>query len=166
MVLLPAAEVAKYASDPLATTLGPFFAKANLPPATARAILDIVPCVSWSTEKRMREKGQWGAWHDTCAELHCVQDADRLDAIGAVGVMRCAAFSGAKNRILLAADTPSAESHFDEKLLHIKDRIKVNARRGRADETEHVAKEAARRQETMLVFLEALRKERDFAGRV
>jgi uncharacterized protein len=112
----------------------------------------------------MHAQGQWGAWHEACAELSCVQDADRLDAIGAVGVMRCSAFSGAKNRKLLATDEPSAESHFDEKLLHIKDHMKVSTLIGRADETEHGSKEAARRQETMLVFLESLRREREFAG--
>lgn len=61
-----------------------------------------------------------------------VQDADRLDAIGAVGVMRCAAFSGAKGRTLLGkskgegVDTDTAEQHFHDKLLNVKDRMKVS----------------------------------------
>jgi uncharacterized protein len=53
------------------------------------------------------------------------QDADRLDAIGGVGIMRCAAFSGAKGRILLDKNQNSAEAHFYEKLLNVKDRMKV-----------------------------------------
>ena len=87
----------------------------------------IVPSVSWSTEAKLRKAGAWTEWHDTCAELHCVQDADRLDAIGAVGIMRCSAFSGAKGRILLdeGDGKGSAEGHFDEKLLKIRDRMKV-----------------------------------------
>jgi hypothetical protein len=71
----------------------------------------------------------WTRWHQTCLELHAVQDADRLDAIGAVGIFRVAAFSGAKGRCLVgkgkeAGDT--AEQHFYDKLLKVKDRMKVS----------------------------------------
>lgn len=56
-----------------------------------------------------------------------MQDADRLDAVGAVGVMRCAAFSAVTGRTLLNDEggTDTAEGHFADKLLLIRDRMKV-----------------------------------------
>jgi uncharacterized protein len=96
----------------------------------ADAIVRIVENVSWSNELRLRASGEWGPWHETCVELHCVQDADRLDAIGAFGVMRCAAYSAVTKRALHVpdgdADQPeSAIQHFHDKLLHIRERMKT-----------------------------------------
>jgi uncharacterized protein len=77
-------------------------------------------------------------------ELDVVQDADRLDAIGAVGIARCFNYGGFKNRTLYNpeiapnvnmtkeayknSDSPTI-NHFYEKLLLLKD--KMNTATGR-----------------------------------
>lgn len=58
-----------------------------------------------------------------------VQDADRLDAIGAVGIGRTFAFGGAKGRTL--GDTLD---HFDEKLLLLEGMMKTETGRKLAKE--------------------------------
>lgn len=59
-------------------------------------------------------------------ELAIVQDADRLDAIGAIGIARAFNYGGFRNRPLYSVsknDTHSTLSHFYDKLIHIKDNM-------------------------------------------
>lgn len=70
--------------------LEPFFTSpeaAQIVSSAQRAeICRVVDSVSWSKEKKLREKGEWDdGWRPTSVELACVQDADRLDAIGGFG---------------------------------------------------------------------------------
>ena len=91
-------------------------------------------------------------------ELNVVQDADRLDAIGAIGIARCFNYGGFKNRQLYnpkikpnlnmskeAYKTSSAPTinHFYEKLLLLKNRM--NTKTGK--------KIAAKRHDFMELYL-------------
>ena len=82
-------------------------------------------------------------------EFKIVQDADRLDAIGAIGIARTFTFGGARNdrctcevepsrsprrrENQTSADRPNTTiNHFHEKLFKLRDKMKTNAGRRRA----------------------------------
>jgi uncharacterized protein len=93
-------------------------------------------------------------------EAKVVQDADRLDALGAVGLARCLMLGGALGRPIYAVDDPFCErrppddsaacvDHFYTKLLTLETTM----------QTEGGRKEAKRRTEYLRGFLEELKKE-------
>lgn len=122
-----------------------------------RNIRDIIASVSFNGGNELEAKS---------IEAKIVRDADRLDAIGAVGIARTFAYGGAKGRKLYddAEEARSAMSveeyrtkstasvtHFYEKLLLLKDLMVTEKGRQMAEE----------RHEFMVSFLRQLKKERD-----
>lgn len=59
----------------------------------------------------------------TSIEAKIVQDADRLDAIGAVGIARCFAYGGSKGKLLFdpKQKEDSSVQHFYDKLFKLKE---------------------------------------------
>lgn len=107
-----------------------FLTAQNVPEDTIQKIAHIVEHVSFKgagEENKMKS-----------LEGKIVQDADRLDALGAIGVARTFAYGGSKNRALYDPNskpehhntfeeykngTGSSINHFYEKLLLVKDRL-------------------------------------------
>ena len=75
-------------------------------------------------------------------EGRCVQDADRLDAIGAIGIARAFAFGGTRGRPLWDPDAPPPNTgtvqHFYDKLLLLRDLMGTAAGRALAEERHRV----------------------------
>ncbi len=115
------------------------------------AVCEIVDKVSF--------KGSGVTDQEGSLELKIVRDADRLDAIGAIGIARAFSFGGARNRPFFDAEISASEhtdfqayhsdkshtiNHFYEKLLLLKDRMLTNEARRIAE----------KRQQFMLDFLD------------
>jgi len=90
--------------------------------------------------------------------LLVIQDADRLDAIGAIGIARAFNYGGFRNNIIYNPDmenkTPSTINHFYEKLLLLKYRMN----------TLTAKKLAAERHEFMEDFLRTFYREWEFSS--
>ncbi len=102
-----------------------------------KAILQIIDQVSF--------KGAGVETKATTIEAEIVQDADRLDAIGAIGIARTFAYGGSKSRLIYHPEihpeihsdfegykksTAPTINHFYEKLLLLKDRLNTDTAKG------------------------------------
>jgi uncharacterized protein len=125
-----------------ADAVGAFLKDTQCPVNQAAAILHIVANIGFKTELGAPAQ-------DVTLEFAVVQDADRLDAIGAIGIARCMTFGGARNRVLYDPAIPPVENiskeayvqntsttmnHFYEKLLKLKGLMKSTAGRKRAEQ--------------------------------
>lgn len=93
-------------------------------------------CLGVSYSSEIKDPAKVAALIAQYPELAVVQDADRLDAIGAVGIGRTFAFGGAKGRTL--EDTID---HFSDKLVKLAGMMKTDTGRALAKErTERIRK--------------------------
>ncbi|KAF4511943.1 hypothetical protein G6O67_001139 [Ophiocordyceps sinensis] len=81
-------------------------------------------CLGVSYSGEVRDPAAAAARLAAHPELAVVQDADRLDAIGAVGIGRTFAFGGAKGRAL-----GQTMDHFDDKLVRLEAMMKTQTGR-------------------------------------
>jgi len=111
---------------------GQFLKKEKVDAKSITHILNIIKFISFKNSLSKTGK------KFTSKELKVVQDADRLDAIGAIGIARCFNYGGFKNRALYnpeilpnlemskeeykKSDAPTI-NHFYEKLLLLKDKM-------------------------------------------
>ena len=110
-------------------------------PELVQEVVDIVNTVTF--------KGAGVATPMRSLEGQCVQDADRLDALGAIGIARCFAYGGHKGRTLYDLDetpeshasfeaykrsTSASLTHFHEKLYLLKDRMNTATGRQLAEQ--------------------------------
>ena len=130
-------------------TIGPkvakdFLEKEEVDEATINHVLNIIENISF--------KGGNFDKNFTSKELEILQDADRLDAIGAIGIARTFNYGGFKNRPLYnpaiapnlhmtKEDYKSSEAptinHFYEKLLLLKDKMNTETGKQIAQERHH-----------------------------
>jgi uncharacterized protein len=113
-------------------------------PESREHIMEIIATMSYS--------GGHGKPMSTL-EGKVVQDADRLDAIGAIGIARTFAYAGSKGHLMHNPELPPREqmseeqyrkeqgtavNHFHEKLLKLKDLMNTEAARRVAEERHRV----------------------------
>ena len=112
-----------------------FLEENKIPPERITQICEVINSVSFSQNKDRRPE---------TIEAKIVQDADRLDALGAIGIARTFAYGGKHGR-------PFEESvqHFSDKLLLLKDLM--NTKTGR--------KLAEKRHVFLEIFLKELKEE-------
>jgi uncharacterized protein len=97
-------------------------------PQLAVKVYEIVEGVSYSSE--IKDPAKVRRLIERYPELAIVQDADRLDATGAVGIGRCFTFGGARG-------TPGmgvAIEHFEDKLLKLEGMMKTDTGKAIAGE--------------------------------
>ena len=88
------------------SAIGDFLRSIATPEEDVAFVLEGLPYISYRKYPKMPPK--------TPLEICIVQDADRMDAMGAIGIARTFAYGGARGRTL-----ENSLAHFEEKLLRL-----------------------------------------------
>lgn len=104
----------KLASNVGAVAVEDFLRSIDMPEADIAFVAEGIPYISYRKHPKLEES--------VPLEIRIVQDADRIDAMGAVGIARTFAYGGAKGRSL-----EESLAHFDEKLLRLYDLLSTDA---------------------------------------
>ena len=148
-------------------TIGPkiaqeFLKNQRVDPDIVVHIVQIINSISFKSTLSVKRGNLNQKFHSP--ELDIIQDADRLDALGAIGIARCFNYGGYKNRPIYDPNIPAklnqskneyknsnapSINHFYEKLLLLKNQM--NTRKGREI--------AQKRHEFMEHYLETFYKE-------
>ncbi|EBF5198593.1 HD domain-containing protein [Listeria monocytogenes] len=135
----------KLTEDPLQATeiITTWLREKEIPKEVINKIIRIIQAVSFKKGKN--------PIHASTIEEKIVQDADRLDAIGAIGIARTFTYGGAHNREIANQNHPENTTlqHFYDKLLLIQEQLKTTT----AQEI------AVEKQKIMQDFIHALEKE-------
>ena len=106
----------KLASDLGAASIALYLEEIGVEKSDIDFILHGIPYISYRKYPKLSD--------DIPLEIRLVQDADRMDAMGAIGIARTFAYGGAKGRTL-----EDSLAHFDEKLLKLYDLLSTDAAR-------------------------------------
>jgi len=174
----------KYSGDPDAGTraiardvAGMIRTITDVYPDVLRRVLNVVQRVGFKDELGEAKKSKKASPSDLPLELKVVQDADRLDAIGAIGIGRTFCYGGAKGHAMhvpgvnprerltrdeyvgdknaleengaAAARVETTVNHFHEKLLRLRGLMKTETGRAMAE----------KRHDRMVAFLEHFHEE-------
>ncbi len=123
-----------------------FLRQHNISETMIKTICDIIDEVSFKGTDSITPK---------TIEGMCVQDADRLDAIGAIGIARAFAYGGSRDRIIHDPEIKPTENmnadeykdhisttvnHFYEKLFRLRDLMNTAAAKKIAEQRDHYMK--------------------------
>ncbi len=109
-----------YTPESRGTLLRQLMTEAAFPEEFQEAVIEVVESISFSEGVPCRE--------DLRKESDVVKDADRLDALGAIGIARAFAYGGKMGRPIYDPEDPANSlQHFDDKLLRLAENMRTEA---------------------------------------